>query len=127
MRHTKVLAIAFAASLLAVGCTKAETPESAAAKPVAVVNGAPISQEVWSLYVKTRHAGKAENELTAEERKDTLDELIGMYAGAQEAEKQKLGAGEPEARLELVRMSALAEWGITQQASAFPSRASSLT
>jgi peptidyl-prolyl cis-trans isomerase C len=109
MRQTKVLAIAFAASLLAVGCTKAETPESAAAKPVAVVNGAPISQEVWSLYVKTRHAGKAENEITAEERKDTLDELIGMYAGAQEAEKQKLGAGEPEARLELVRMSALAE------------------
>ena len=108
MRHTKVLAIAFAASLLVVGCTKAETPDSAA-KPVAVVNGAPITQEVWGLYVKTRHSGKAEAELTAEERKDTLDELIGMYAGAQEAEKQKLAAGEPEARLELVRMSALAE------------------
>lgn len=109
MRHTKVLAIAFAASLLAVGCTKAETPESAAAKPVAVVNGTPISQDVWALYVKTRHTGKAEADLTAEERTKTLDELIGMYAGAQEAEKRNLGVGEPEARLELVRMSALAE------------------
>lgn len=109
MRHTKVLAIAFAASLLAVGCTKAETPESAAAKPVAVVNGTPISRDVWALYVKTRYSGKAEAELTAEERKDTLDELIGMYAGAEEAEKQKLAVGEPAARLELVRTSALAE------------------
>ena len=32
-----------------------------------------------------------------------------MYAGAQEAEKQKLGAGEPNARLELVGKSAMAE------------------
>jgi len=109
MRHTKVLAIAFATSLLAVGCTKAETPEIAAAKPIAVVNGAPISHDVWELYVKTRHNGKAAGDLTAEERKKTLDELIGMYAGAQEAEKEKLAAGEPSARLELVRMSALAE------------------
>jgi peptidyl-prolyl cis-trans isomerase C len=109
MRHTKVLAIAFAASLLAIGCTKAETPENAAAKPVAVVNGTPISRSVWELYIKTRHAGKAEDTLTAEERTETLDELIGMYAGAQEAEKQNLGEGEANARLELVRMSSMAE------------------
>jgi peptidyl-prolyl cis-trans isomerase C len=109
MRHTKVLAIAFAASLLAIGCTKAETPENAAAKPVAVVNGTPISRSVWELYIKTRHAGKSEDTLTAEERTETLDELIGMYAGAQEAEKQNLGEGEANARLELVRMSSMAE------------------
>jgi peptidyl-prolyl cis-trans isomerase C len=109
MRHTKVLAIAFAASLLAIGCTKAETPENATAKPVAVVNGAPISRSVWELYLKTRHAGKTEDTLTAEERTEALDELIGMYAGAQEAEKQNLGEGEANARLELVRMSSMAE------------------
>ena len=109
MRHTKVLAIAFAASLLAVGCTKAETPGSAAAKPVAVVNGTPISKEVWELYVKASHQNKTVADLTEEERKKALDELVGMYVGAQEAEKQNLGVGEPEARLELVRMSALAE------------------
>ncbi len=109
MRYMQVLAIACAASLLAVGCTKAETPEQEAAKPVAVVNGTPISQDVWELYVKASQQNKTAAELTDEERKKALDDLIGMYVGAQEAEKQNLGAGEANARLELVRMSALAE------------------
>jgi peptidyl-prolyl cis-trans isomerase C len=74
-----------------------------------VVNGTPISRDVWNLYVKTRHTGKTPGDLTTEEQKEALDELIGMYAGAQEAEKQKLGEGEPNARLELVEKSALAE------------------
>ena len=89
--------------------TKAETPIDAAAKPVAVVNGTPISRDVWALYVKTRHSGKSPGDLTTEAQKDALEELIGMYAGAQEAEKQKLAVGEPNARLELVGKSALAE------------------
>ncbi len=109
MRYMHVLAITFVGLLLAAGCTKAEAPGDAAAKPVAVVGGTPISREVWDLYVKTRHAGKAPGDLTAEERNESLEELIGMYTGAQEAEKQKLAAGEPSARLELVRNSALAE------------------
>ena len=109
MRHTQILAISALGMLLAIGCTKAETPVDATAKPVAVVNGTPISRDVWNLYVKTRHGGKTPGDLTADEQKDALDELIGMYAGAQEAEKQKLGAGEPNARLELVGKSAMAE------------------
>jgi hypothetical protein len=74
-----------------------------------VVNGTPITRDVWNLYVKTRHGGKTPGDLTAEEQKEALEELIGMYAGAQEAQKQKLDAGEPKARLELVAMSAEAE------------------
>lgn len=109
MRHTNFLAISALGLLLAVGCTKAETPTDPAAKPVAVVNGTPISRDVWTLYVKTRHGGKTPGDLTAEEQNAALDELIGMYAGAQEAEKQKLGEGEPKARLELVGKSAMAE------------------
>lgn len=109
MRHTQILAISALGMLLAIGCTKAETPVDPAAKPVAVVNGAPISRDVWNLYVKTRHGGKTPGDLTADEQKEALDELIGMYAGAQEAEKQKLGVGEPNARLELVGKSAMAE------------------
>ncbi|MGH8198168.1 MAG: peptidylprolyl isomerase [Steroidobacteraceae bacterium] len=109
MRYTQILAITTVGMLLAAGCTKAETPEDAAAKPVAVVNGTPISRDVWALYVKTRHAGKTPGDLTADQQKETLDELIGMYAGAEEAEKQKLGEGEPNARIELVGKSALAE------------------
>jgi peptidyl-prolyl cis-trans isomerase C len=109
MKPTQILVISALGMLLAVGCTKAETPEVAADKPVAVVNGTPISRDVWNLYVKTRHAGKAPGDLTAEEQNEALEELIGMYAGSQEADKQKLGAGEPNARLELVGKSAMAE------------------
>jgi len=109
MKPTQILVISALGMLLAVGCTKAETPEVAADKPVAVVNGTPISRDVWNLYVKTRHAGKTPGDLTAEEQNAALEELIGMYAGSQEADKQKLGAGEPNARLELVGKSAMAE------------------
>ncbi len=109
MRYMQVLAITFVGLLLATGCTKAETPDDAAAKPVAVVNGTAISRDVWGLYIKTRHAGKAPADLTTDQQNEALEELIGMYAGAQEAEKEKLAAGEPGARLELVRNSALAE------------------
>lgn len=109
MTSTQILAISALGMLLATGCTKAETPEATADKPVAVVNGTPISRDVWNLYVKTRHAGKTPGDLTVDEQNAALDELIGMYAGAQEADKQKLGAGEPNARLELVGNSAKAE------------------
>lgn len=109
MKYTKILAISALGLFLAAGCTKAETPAEPAAKPVAVVNGQPISRDVWNLYVKTRHAGKSPGDLTADEQKEALDELIGMYAGAQEADKEKLGAGEPSARIELVAKSAFAE------------------
>lgn len=109
MRYTQTIAITLAGLLLAVGCTKAETPADGAAKPVATVDGRPISNEVWRLYVKTRHQGKTVDQLSPEESSAALEELIGMYVGAAEAEKQKLAEGEPGARLELVRNSALAE------------------
>ncbi len=108
MRYKQAFAIFLAGLLLAVGCTKAEMPADQA-KPVAIVDGAPISNEVWQLYVKTRHQGKTLDQLSAEERSEALEELIRMYIGAAEARKQKLDAGEPGARLELVNRSALAE------------------
>ena len=109
MRHTQILAISALGLLLMAGCTKADTPAEGAGKPVAVVNGTPISRDVFDLYVKTRHQGKTPGDLTAEEQGEALDELIKMYVGAQEADKQKLAEGEPKARLELVGKSARAE------------------
>ncbi|HXV40064.1 MAG TPA: hypothetical protein VD701_03760, partial [Steroidobacteraceae bacterium] len=100
MRYTQAIAITLAGLLLAVGCTKAETPADGAAKPVAIVDGKPISNEVWQLYIKTRHQGKTVDQLSPEESSEALEELIGMYVGAAEAEKQKLAEGEPGARLE---------------------------
>jgi peptidyl-prolyl cis-trans isomerase C len=109
MNYTQIVAITAVGLLLAVGCTKAETTDDPAAKPVAVVNGTPISEDVWALFVKTRHAGKTPGDLSAEEQSQTLDELVAMYVGAQEAGKKKLAEGEPNARIELVRQSAMAE------------------
>lgn len=108
MRYMQAITTILAGLVLAVGCTKAESPAEEA-KPVAIVDGTPISNDVWQLYVKSRHQGKAADELSAEERTETLEELIRMYVGADEARKQKLDAGEPGARLELVNRSALYE------------------
>lgn len=109
MKYTPILATLAAGMMLASGCTKAETPPAGATKPVAVVNGTPISQDVWQLYVKASHGGKTPGELTADEQKEALDSLIGLYVGAQEAEKKNLAVGEPGARLELIRNSSLTE------------------
>lgn len=109
MRYLQILATVIAGMLLATGCTKADTTADPASKPVATVNGTPISPGVWDLYLKASHGGKKADELSPEERNKALDELIAMYVGAQEAAKQKLDAGEPAARIELSRNSLLAE------------------
>jgi len=113
MRHTHAMAMTVAILLLAAGCTKTDTAAAgdsdAAAKPVATVNGTPISQGVWSLYVKARHNGKAPADLTPEQRTEAIDELIRMYVGAHEAEKQNLTTSEDGARIELVQTSSLTE------------------
>jgi len=113
MRHSHALAITATVLLLAAGCTKTDTASAgaadAAAKPVATVNGTPISQDVWNLYVKARHNGKSVADLTPEQRTEALDELIDMYVGAQEARNQKLATGEDGARIELVSTSSMTE------------------
>jgi peptidyl-prolyl cis-trans isomerase C len=107
------LAITATILLLAAGCTKTDTAAAgasdAAAKPVATVDGTAISQDVWNLYVKARHNGKAAEALTPEQRTESLDELIRMYVGAQEAGKQDLTTGEDGARIELVHTSSMTE------------------
>lgn len=113
MRQTHAMAITVVMLLLAAGCTKTETAAAgatdAAPRPVAVVDETPISQDVWILYVKARHNGRMPEELTPEQRTQALEELIGMYVGAHEAEKQDLTVGEAGARIELVRTSSMTE------------------
>lgn len=110
MRYMQMLATVMAGVLLAAGCTKADTNAAQpAAKPVAVVNGKPITRDVWDLFIKVSQNGKKAEDLTAEERNKALDDLISMYVGAEEATKQKLDAGEPAARIELSKNSMLAE------------------
>jgi peptidyl-prolyl cis-trans isomerase C len=113
MRQSHALAITATVLLLAAGCTKTDTAAAGASdsavKPVAMVDGTAISQDVWNLYVKARHEGKAAEEITPEQRTETLDELIGMYVGAQEARKQNLTTGEDGARIELMHTSSMTE------------------
>ena len=113
MRHTQIFAMTLATMLLAAGCSKpgdaATGATDSAAKPVAIVDGTAIPRDVWNLYVKTRHNGKTPEDLSPEQRSESLEELIGMYVGAQEAEKKNLASGEPAARVELMRNSAMAD------------------
>src|SRR3972149_6751456 len=110
MRHIQIFAMTLATMLLAAGCSKpgdaAAGATEPAAKPVAVVDGTAISRDVWNIYVKTRHNGKTPEELSPQQRSESLEELIGMYVGAQEAEKQNLALGEAGAGLEPRRSAA---------------------
>jgi peptidyl-prolyl cis-trans isomerase C len=112
MKHLSAAALSLACLFLAAGCSKAGDTEPAAPpppKPIAVVNGASISPDVWELFIRARHNGKGAGDLSAEEQSEALDELIRMYVGSQEAEKQQLVTGETSARLELVRHSSLTD------------------
>ncbi|MBM5811245.1 MAG: peptidylprolyl isomerase [Gammaproteobacteria bacterium] len=107
----KFATAALASLFLTAGCSKAGDSPAAPPPPppVATVNGSAISQEVWEFFVRARHNGKNPGELTAEEQGQALDDLVRMYIGSQEAEKQQLVTGEARARLELVRHSSQTE------------------
>ena len=106
-----VPAAMLAATMAAAGCAEGTTTTEApvASNAVAIVNGEPISREVWDLFVKTRTRGGNAADLTEEQKKENLDGLIEMYAATQQAEKDGLGKGEDGARIELMKRSALAE------------------
>jgi peptidyl-prolyl cis-trans isomerase C len=103
---------ALAAALAFSACNGASNGQAATPPPedaVAVVNGTPISRDVWELFVKTRTRGGSAEDLTDEQKQETLDSLVEMYVAAQQAQKEGLAAGEDGARLELMRQSALAD------------------
>jgi peptidyl-prolyl cis-trans isomerase C len=107
-----VPAAMLAATMAAAGCAEGTTTKDAApvaSDAVAVVNGEPISREVWDLFVKTRTRGGNAADLTDEQKKEYLDGLIEMYIAAQQAEKDGLDSGEDGARIELMKQSALAD------------------
>lgn len=113
MKQARWIPVAVAAAMFATtGCAKdggkTDTDEGAT-PPVAIVNGTPISREVYDMFVDTRSGGRSAEEITAEEKAEQLDELIQMYVAAQQAEKDGLDKGEDGARLQLMYHSALAD------------------
>jgi peptidyl-prolyl cis-trans isomerase C len=78
--------------------------------PVAIVNGTPISRTDYDIYVKSLLQGKAQTELTAEQKGQVLDEMITMQLVSAQALKDGLDK-DPDvaARLDVLRMRVLAD------------------
>lgn len=95
MKTYKLLPLAAACALAA--CAKSGAPAQTSAagagnpadKPVAMVNGTPISRDMFEYFVKST-ANKPSAELTADERNQALDNLIRGELVAQQAEKEGL-------------------------------------
>jgi peptidyl-prolyl cis-trans isomerase C len=82
-------------------------------KPVATVNGTPISRAMFEYYAKNT-AGKPAAELTAEQRAQLLDNLIRGEIIAEEAVKQGLDKTTDTASLlQLSRLEILQQAGAT--------------
>jgi len=86
----------------------AGNPTAAAEPPAATVNGQPIPASVLAVVVQGQFQKKP-SEITPEQRKAVLDQLIDLYVAAQAAEKEGLGK-DPEvvARVDFQKANALA-------------------
>jgi peptidyl-prolyl cis-trans isomerase C len=107
----RTVALAATAALTLAACQKAANttaPPTSTEPPVATVNGKPISAAVFNVVVQGQ-LNKKPSELTPEQRKQVLEQLIELYVAAQQAEKENVAA-DPEIgpRIELQDMNALA-------------------
>jgi peptidyl-prolyl cis-trans isomerase C len=109
-------ALPFATLALLAACSKggptADTTKPAD-KPVATVNGTPISRAMFEYYAKNT-AGKPTAELSAEQREQLLDNLIRGEIIAEESVKQGLDKSSDTASLlALSRLEILQQAGAT--------------
>jgi len=80
-----------------------------AAPPVATVNGTPISRTEFDIYVKGLLQGK-QQELTADQKNQVLDEMISMELLSEQADKEGLPKDpDTEAQLQVLRLRVLAD------------------
>jgi peptidyl-prolyl cis-trans isomerase C len=108
-------AASLATVVLVAACDKqvaSTAPQSAppsSSPALAVVNGTPISRTEFDVYVKNLLQGK-QQELTADQKSQVLDELIGMQLLAAQAEKDGLqNDPDTQAQLQLLRTRVLAD------------------
>jgi len=90
--------------------TPAATDAAPASPAVAIVNGTPISQTEYDVYVKSLLQGKPQTTLTPEQKAQVLDEMITMQLVSAQGVKDGL-ENDPEiaARLQVLRMRVLAD------------------
>ena len=110
MKKLLILAIISATAMLTACQQKAAAPAATTTTaPVAIVNGTPISAEVFDFYAKNR-TGKATADLSAEQKQELLDDLIRIELMTQQAAKDGLDKqADVTNRLELTRQNVLAE------------------
>lgn len=107
----KMLRIALPCALLLLAACKQEGDKAAAApaaaKPVATVNGAPLSRELYEFFVKSG-SGKSSLELTPEQRDQALDTLVRAELVAQQATKDGIDQkGDAPQQMALMRLQIL--------------------
>ncbi len=113
MNRYGLLLISFTGALALCACQPKPSAGTAAASsssspPVAVVNGKPISRDLFNFYVKQLSGGRSPSSLTAAQRESALDSLIRAEVVAQQAEKQG-DLHDPDTRslLDLARINVL--------------------
>jgi len=95
--------------LLTAACSQQgdKTAATPAAKPVATVNGAALSRELFEFFVKSG-SGKTSADLTAEQREQALDTLVRAELVAQQAAKDGVDKqGDAPSQLALMRLQLL--------------------
>ena len=106
MKHWVPRLAALSLAAASVSCTQQTSNDTSALGPgsVATVNGKPIPESVFRVHTLNATKKNADD-LSAEERKAVLDDLIGVVVMAEEAEKQGLLAERTiAAQMELSRL-----------------------
>jgi peptidyl-prolyl cis-trans isomerase C len=108
MTHTHRLLAALAVTLLAAACSqKPAATATAKVDTVATVDGKAISRDTYNQFVKGV-AGKPAEDLTAEQRKQLLDNLVRAEVVAADAERTGIAAkDEIRFGLEMARLQIL--------------------
>jgi peptidyl-prolyl cis-trans isomerase C len=95
--------------LLLAACAPHQSATDAGSKPVATVNGQPISRELYN-YATKQMTNKTPADLTEEQRNQILDVLVHAEVVAQQAEKDGLDKkGDTQQALALQRLQLLNE------------------
>ncbi len=113
---TRVSAVT-AITILLAACGKgqqaaapAPAADKAAAPPVAIVNGTPISREAFDDYLKGLLRGKPAADVTADDKNQVLDQMINMQLIAAQADKDGLqNDADVATRIALLRTQILAD------------------
>jgi peptidyl-prolyl cis-trans isomerase C len=111
MKHARILYLAVTlAALAALGACQPRTAATPGdtSPPVATVNGAPVSRDLYEFYVKGVTGGKTSADLTAQQRTMALDYLIRARLVGEEAAREGIDkSGDTVYLLELTRLNVL--------------------